>query len=252
MTRVNPFLLGTFWLLTLCFLGCKRTNQEGPELSQVSQRSSSDPLGHENSFGERQLEQLMSDRPEMQGILPKDHAVYRWLVGSFEKDRTGSRIYWVADPTQSGEPAEHAPAHNGYPAYICINAGEDTRPLDKWSMLVFEMFNIENTESIRLLSELGIAGKIDGDTFARKCVELEFQAALKTKTFLQENPLPNPDADKDVQYTWFLSDDERFHDQAKLWDSDSNYLMDTNYRHFKKYFDESIAPYISSGEPESP
>lgn len=253
MTRINHFLLGTLLtLLTLGGLACNRTAGDGSELSGGNYEASSAPVVGGQSFGERQLEQFVSDRPEMQGTLPKDHAVYRWLVRSFEKERVGSRIYWVADQTSTGEKAEHAPAYRGYPAYICITAGLDTSPIDKWTMLVFEMFNIENTEIMRLLTESGLAGKIDGDTFARKCVALEFKAAEKARNFFRENPLPNPDEARDVFYYWIISEETALHDHEKLWESADHYLEDSNYRHFKKHYDEYIAPFVTSRPSESP
>jgi hypothetical protein len=253
MTSVTHFLLRAFLtLLALFTSGCNSTTESGLELSESNQTRSLDHVVEERSFGERQLEQLMSDRPDMQGVLAPDHAVYRWLVSSFEKERTGSRIYWVADQPSTGERAEHAPSYRGYPAYICITAGLDTSPRDKWTMLVFEMFNIENSESMRLLNDLGHAGKIDSDTFARKCVELEFKAAEKARKFLRENPLPNPDETKDLLYHWIVSEETPFHDHEKLWDSEENYLKDSNYRHFKKHYDELIAPYVSSGASSRP
>jgi hypothetical protein len=141
MKRMNQFLLWTVVIqLSLCAAGCSSTTEGGLDLSEVNSQVSSSEVVEEKSFGERQLEQLMSDRPDMQGVVPTDHAVYRWVVRSFEKERTGGRIYWVAAQPSSGEKAEHAPSYFGYPAYICITAGLDASPLDKWTMLVFEMF----------------------------------------------------------------------------------------------------------------
>lgn len=246
------FFLTLLALVALFVAGCNSATENGIELSEGNQAVSLDQVVEERSFGERQLEQLMSDRPDMQGVVPPDHAVYRWLVKSFEKERTGSRIYWVADQPSTGERAEHAPSYRGHPAYICITAGLDASPRDKWTMLVFEMFNIENAESMRLLNELGLAGTIDGDTFARKCVELEFKAAEKARKFFRENPLPNPDETKDLLYHWIVSEETPFHDHEKLWDSEENYLKDSNYRHFKKHYDELIAPYVSPGASSRP
>lgn len=253
MKRMNQFLLWTaLILLSFSATGCSSKTEGGLDLSEVKLKVSSNEIVEEKSFGERQLEQLMSDRPDMQGVVPTDHVLYRWVVRSFEKERTGSRIYWVADQPSSGEKAEHAPSYFGYPAYICITNGLDASPIDKWTMLVFEMFNIENAESIRLLTELGLAGEIDGDTYARKCVEQEFKAAVKTRNLFRETPLPNPQETRDVFYYWVVSEDTPFHDHKKLWDSDAVYLKDSNYRHFKKHYDEWIAPYVSPKGTESP
>ncbi len=37
----------------------------------------------EKSFGERQLAQLLDDRPEMKSILPSDDTICRWVIRKF-------------------------------------------------------------------------------------------------------------------------------------------------------------------------
>lgn len=250
---MNQYLRGiALSLLASCIAGCYPNSDNLIQHVANNQQVSDEATRWRRSFGERQLEQLLSDRPEMRGILPEDHAVYRWLVDSFEKERIGERIYWIADEPSTGEKAEHASRYSGYPAYIVITADLKASPIDKWTMLVFEMFNIENTESFRLLSNLGLAGKIDGDTYARKCVELEFNAACKTRIFFRETPLPNPDVSRDVFYHWLVSEDTALQNHEQLWDSDEAYLEDSNYRHFRKHYDQMIAPHVAligSGNP---
>ena len=179
-----------FWstklaLIALSFAGCSRTSEPSTRSTASIQNAAPESF-RRKSFGELQLEQLLSDRPEMQNTLPEDHAVYRWLVSSFEKERIGSRIYWFADQPRTGEKAEHGPPYEGYPAFIRITAGSESSPIDKWTMLVFEMFNIENTESFKLLVDLARKQKLDGDGYARQCVALEFKAAQKTRRFFLE------------------------------------------------------------------
>lgn len=239
-------------LLAIYIAGCSRTSETPFRNATSTQSTSANIEGEEKSFGERQLEQLLSDRPEMQNTLPQDHAVYHWVVSSFEKERIGSRIYWFADPPSTGEQAEHGPPYEGYPGFIRISAGSESSPLDKWTMLVFEMFNIENTENFALLLNLAREGKIDGDTYARQCVELEFKAAQKTRRFLLESPLPRPDKERDVFYHWLLSDDTDLANHERLWESNEAYLIDSNYRHFRAYFDRWIAPYVTSNDSDNP
>ena len=234
----------TFGAILPLLIGCEPLTQDPRiEADSASQMPSDSAIGAK-TFGERQLEQMLADRPEMQNLLPEDHPVYRWLVASFEGDRTGSRIYWVADQPQSGRAAEHAAAYYSYPAYIVIEADTRKTPLDKWTMLVFEMFNIENTKSFNELLNLALEGKLDGESYARKCVQLEFNAASKLRDFFRKTPLPNTTPETAPFYCWSTAEDLNFEECEKLWATMELYYEDSNYRHFKKRYDDAIAPHV--------
>jgi hypothetical protein len=228
--------------------GCEPGGSDDGSQADSGVRESSESSGVSRTFGERQLEQMLADRPEMQNLLPEDHPVYRWLVASFEGDRTGSRIYWLADEPRSGKAAEHAAAYYGYPAYIVIEAAARKTPLDKWTMLVFEMFNIENTKSFKELLNLALEGKLDGESYARKCVQLEFDAAAKLRDFFRKTPLPNTTPETAPMYCWVTAEDVNFEECEKLWATMELYYEDSNYRHFKKQYDDAIAPLVRTGD----
>jgi hypothetical protein len=61
------------------------------------------------SFGERQFEQMLQDRPDRRDVIPSSHSVLQWLVDGFNGDRIGQRVCWNASSPQSGRAAEHGP-----------------------------------------------------------------------------------------------------------------------------------------------
>jgi hypothetical protein len=198
------------------------------------------------SFGERQLDQMLQDRPDMRDVIPNSHSVFQWLVDGFNGDRIGQRVYWNASSPQSGRPAEHGPAYGTYPPYIAISGGTETTPIDKWAAVVYEMHNLENGDKFGAISRLAIAGRLDADAFAEKCVELEFVALTKTQEFFRENPLPNSKHEKDVWYNWVTSNMGTFEDYRNSFDVPGTNVFNSNFAYFKEYYDTTIVPYADA------
>lgn len=248
--RVTRFL----FLITL-MAGCNRDVREAVPVSQPRERSvTASDAGRaiERSFGERQLDQMLQDRPDMQGIMPESHPVFRWLVDSFNGDRIGQRVYWNAVSPQSGRPAEHAPAYAHYPPFIAISGGTETTPIDKWASVVFEMHNLENSSEFEATSRSAVEGKLDADAFAEKCVELEFNALEKTMVFFRENPLPKSKHGKDVWYIWVTSRLGTFEEYRDAFDIPGTHKSNSNFAYFKEYYNTRIAPYADAMQRSNP
>lgn len=232
-------------------LGCSRgTDNAEPVSKQTEQKAAT----HEpdrviaKTFGQRQLEQILQDRPDMREVIPESHPVFRWLVDSFDGDRIGQRIYWNERPPQSGRPFEHAPPdpERRYLSYIAVSAGPETTPIDKWAGLVYEMYNLENNNDFDAIWRLALEGQLDGDGFAEKTVELEFVALTRTQEFLRANPLPKSKHGGDVWYNWVTSDLGTFEDYQKSFDAQETNSFNSNFVYFKDYYDRAILPYLAA------
>lgn len=142
------------------------------------------------TFGHRQLEQLLDDRPDMRGMLPTDHSIYKWAVEGFNGERFGERIYWLNAPPRDGHTSEFSPPYMGIPAFLRIAKGSELTPVDKWTLLIFELHNVDQSKEFEILTERAAQGLINGEEYATGCVQVEFNASKKTKEFLQAHPLP--------------------------------------------------------------
>lgn len=160
----------------------------------------------ETTFGHRQLAQMLDDRPDMRGVLEADDPLIAWIIAAFNGEHTGMRIYWNADTPSSGRPAEHLMPWSDYPPAIRISGGNETTPIDKWTSVVYEMFNLGNASGFKSLSDQAMKGLLDGPTYAERCVELEFRALEKTSLFLADHPLPAGRHGRDIYYHWIRSD----------------------------------------------
>ncbi|MDC0936874.1 hypothetical protein OAS39_11360 [Pirellulales bacterium] len=189
---------------------------------------------------------MLDDRPDMRDVIPPSHPVLRWLVDGFNGDRLGQRVYWNAGSPQGGRPAEHGAAYDGYPPYIAISGGTETTAIDKWASVVYEMFNLENSDQFEVVYESAIAGSLDGDAYAQKCVELEFVALEKTRDFFNSNPLPKSNHGRDPWYNWVTSDLGTYTEYKDAFDVPWTNSFNSNFAYFKEYYETTIVPYAEA------
>lgn len=190
------------------------------------------------TFGHRQLDQMLADRPDMAAAIPLSHPVREWLAAGFNGQLVGRRVYWLADEPESGLSAEHAPEFENYPPHIRI-ANDHSSPIDKWASAVYEMFNMSNTEEFEAVRDQALAGKIDADTYAEQCVRLEFKAVLQTRGYFKENPLPGSSW-KDEWYCWVTEVDDSYEDYKR---SHGTVGSHGNFQYFRQYYLDEIVPY---------
>jgi hypothetical protein len=195
------------------------------------------------SFGRRQVDQMLVDRPDMAGVLRDDDPVMLWVVAGFNGDRSGKRVYWNADSPASGQPAEHAPSYEGYPPYVRLSGGTDATGNDKWAGVVFELFNLENAAAFSALGERAMAGELDADTYATECVKLEHAAAKKTEQFFEMHPLPGAEPGQNAMYDSIRSFPDSYEEYRQRFQDAGSGLGYDPYEYYRSYYLESLAPY---------
>ena len=223
-----------FVVLVSAVMGCNQTKPKS-----VEPTADDSPAAVKVTFGHRQLDQLLSDRPDMQAAIPTEHPVRDWLIAGFNGKLVGQRIYWNAEAPASGRPAEHLPAYGYYPPQIRL-ANERTSPIDKWTMVVYEMFNMSNFRKFEAVQQKAVAGVIDAEEYAEEFVKLEFEALVLTRNFFNEFTLPGK-PETDLWYSWLL----------KLEDDYDSYRLSHggepgshgNFEYFKRYYLDEIVPY---------
>jgi len=151
-------------------------------------------------FGQRQLDQMLDDRPDMQEAIPPSHPVRQWLADGFDGKRAGLRVHWCGNLSGGGRAAEYVKPVAHYPAIICVSAGTEITAIDRWAAVVYAMHNHENDWDA--VGSEASRGLLDADSFAEKCTQLEFTALQRTQQLLLRQPLPPSSHGRDKWYNW--------------------------------------------------
>lgn len=201
----------------------------------------------EHSFGERQLLQVLDDRPEMRGVVVQDSPLAKWIVSRFDGHGTETRVHWHDREPLSGSDAEHLPAYEGYPANLSITRLDSTSPIDKWAALVYELLNLQETLESDLF-ERALDGEFDADEYALACVRSEYEAILATREILVRYPISGASTTQDPWYCWVTSELLPVDDYLADVKANGTLREETNYDYFRDYFLEDMAPYLAKQE----
>jgi hypothetical protein len=185
-------------------------------------------LSHEmpQTVGDRQISQLLDDRPAMKGILDSEHFVYKWVVQQFSAGDSKKRVYWEDREPVGGREAENQPTLDYAPPFIRITRSDKISGRDKWLMLVFELHNLKNAKAFEELEKRAVSGEIDRDKFSNECLELEFKAMVQTQIFFKRNPVPGVSAKADPYFVAYLNGSSSFDDYKKMLNSDAEDAYD--------------------------
>jgi hypothetical protein len=199
------------------------------------------------SFGDRQIDQMLDDRPEMVGVLRADDPIRRWVAAGMNGERIGQRIYWNGDSPHGGAPSEHARAYAYYPPHISISGGTEVTPTDKWACAVFELFNLENTKEFTDLEAKAIGGDLDRDGYGRSCANLEYVAMRKAQKFFAEHPISNTISDSDKLLTRVVHTPDTFEKYLATYQDSAGNTYDPG-EYFKAHYDYQIAPLVKKND----
>ncbi len=155
-------------------------------------------------FGQRQLDQMLEDRPDMNEAVPQSHPVRRWLADGFAGERTGLRVHWCASVASNGWAAQSFKSRAPYPAIICVSAGTEVTALDKWAAVVYAMLDHE-VDWDSVIAE-AMKERLDYDGYAEKCTRVKFAVLQRTQEFLLEQPLPKSSHGRDQWYNWITTE----------------------------------------------
>jgi len=191
------------------------------------------------SFGQRQVAQLIEDRPDMKGILADDDPLLQWICARFESGPFGVRVHWINREPTGGFDSVMVPPSVDQPAIVQVSTSPKLTARDKWCLVVYELHNISNAPEISKLIAKARAGTIDRDAFSIECIKLEHAAVLRTqKTLAQLNSLGQPEPNS-VRYQRLQAMPADFNWYLDFLDRDP----DQTYRnHFRLYFDQITRP----------
>jgi hypothetical protein len=193
------------------------------------------------SFGRRQIDQMLSDRPDMAGILADDDPIVVWIADSMNGDRIGRRVYWNADSPHTGAFVEHALPQGVNPPFICVIGGAEVPAIDKWSGVVYELFNLENHNSFDELYYKAMTAKLDKESYANECAKLEYEACKKTRKFFEEHPIRRATPQNNSRYQLMCRVPLSYDEYLETF-RDASGVMHHPGEYFRNLYDESIAP----------
>lgn len=155
--------------------------------------------------GERQIEQLVDDRPSMRGLIPAGHPIQQWVIKKFERGAVGNRIYWD----------KHEPIHGAEHVYsarsvVRITRDKNVSGRDKWAMLVFELINFERAGLDSALRRKAVRNEIGRTEFTMECMRLEVDALRESQQFFAKHPMPGAVRSVDTFYFALLRTNTEF------------------------------------------
>jgi len=129
-------------------------------------------------YGEKQLSQMIKERPAMSKYIRNGDTVWRWCARQFAGESTGSRYSWLGTTFNThGLGGWHTyPYPSGH--YGTITVGQKyNMPNDGdklWSIAIFELLNIRNDTSFLALDKYANVGKINQNEHIKQTAKLEF------------------------------------------------------------------------------
>lgn len=226
-----------FYFLSVACLGAPAT-----ELLQTNDKYTPTQL----AVAEAQVKKMLLQLPEMSRLVSKDDLMWSWAVRQFAGDAAGENIIWSSASTVSPEyVSEHLIPFDGKPGSIQMNSLDElgnNHPGEKlWYYFCFECFNIANHKRFHQIYCDAIEGKLDENSYIRRCTELEFKALHKTYLFytLTYKPFMDRKCMKTNPILWGSMVPKDY----ELWISQYKDHAKYPWSSYAKYFNETIVPY---------
>ncbi len=153
------------------------------------------------NYGLEQVNQFVSDRPQMAALIHDDNAIENWAVKAFASPDLDFRLVWDNRPTISGpdDSSESSDFPDGMNrSYIAIDgiwkggprAGVKRTAEEMLVNLVFEVANARNGRVHAALDQRALRGEIDREAFIVQSAHNEFDAWRTVDDFHEKIWLP--------------------------------------------------------------
>lgn len=201
--------------------------------------------------GERQLEQMVSDRPEMSRCVARKSPLWCWCARQFAGAALGQRIYWNdSAPMDSAYGADHIMAQDGRPVSIRVGVtllaakgAKRASCQDLWRGAIFELNNTLNDFEFMRINDEACSGKLTREAFLESVTRLEYISVVRVaeihrnlwKETVVNGRLTTTDWGEYIPATY------------KKWISGYQDRSGYPWSSWGKYYDEKIVPYVRSG-----
>ncbi len=193
------------------------------------------------TFGQKQVLQLLADRPAMVGVLDKDGPTYKWVCEQFSSGYEGRRIHWDYALPQFGLDSEYIAWTGGghMPGFVRISGRPGLSGVEQWMVLLYELENIKNATEMSRLVAFSIETGSAREEFIRGAVRMEFDAFHRLKKRLEiwkELAVNKPLTPREA---WVMNVEEKFDDFYER-----TKKMDRHRKAFEAMYDTAVAPHI--------
>jgi tetratricopeptide (TPR) repeat protein len=141
--------------------------------------------------GERQVQQMLLDRPAMRGHGENVDVLYNWAVRKFAGEDLGQKVFWDKSAPPPYTTCANYSSATIRPGTIRLannyidgsEKGKERSFEELWHDAVFELYNIANAEDFWRLVTEAAEGKLTKQEYVAKFVGFEFRAIEKTRSF---------------------------------------------------------------------
>lgn len=180
-------------------------------------------------FGDRQVEQLIDDRPELESILKENQVLRNWIRDRFSAGTLTQRVFWDASEPFLGADSECMIPTEFQRAHIRVTSRANLAADDKCICLMFEFMNLENETGFNRLYQLAYQRQIDREQFANRALQLEMEAAIRLAAELQKEPYSKIFS-KSKMYQGFISMPKQISSSdIKKWEKDVGIKRSLDY-----------------------
>ena len=245
-------------LLLCCITGCLR--HPGRWQNDEIQTPQTDLFsGLDLEWGRDQMVSMLLERRSMavylmtEGITKpvlEEDTVYQYALHRFAGLNLPTRVAWGGDPPLGTEAflAMHKAPENGHNGivYICesypsgVKHGQPLAFEELWFHLIFEFFNMENTQSFLDLEEQATLQLINRNQWTTNATRLEHSALLRTVDFYHTVWLSwtYQNCFESDPLIWRTNTPASFDEFIALYDDVNGYP----WNYWGKIYDERIAP----------
>jgi tetratricopeptide (TPR) repeat protein len=141
--------------------------------------------------GQRQVRQMLHDRPVMASLGDKAAPLTRWAARKFAGEDLHQEILWDPSAPPPGASAQHELPMPGQPGRILIaqryregsQTGRELSFEEMWHGAVYEFYNITNRERFFRIVSDAAHGRLSRTEYATQVVAAESRAAELTRAF---------------------------------------------------------------------
>lgn len=142
------------------------------------------------AHGERQVRQMLEDRPAMKQGVQEGDALWRWTVRKFAGEDLDDTIDWDST-VPIGSDANHTIPTDSQRGQIRVapryrkgpKQGELRSCDELWAEAVFELHNIVGAEDFQRLKDKAARGELQKKEFVLGMFEIEYRALQRTRAF---------------------------------------------------------------------
>jgi tetratricopeptide (TPR) repeat protein len=147
--------------------------------------------------GQRQVAQILHDRPGMAQFGPESEFLCRWAERKFAGEDLGTRIDWDPSPPQHSDAEHLAPAGDEHAAILVAadyqSGPKQGRPRgfeELWAGAIYELHNVTFAPQFVRLNGEADEGKVTKRAFVAGILGYEIRAAQQTRAFYLHVFLP--------------------------------------------------------------